>query len=147
MQSYSHPDVFFCPLYNPPGVSDPLATILSGETEHWPASPFSSPSASRSASPFSTPSSSVYSTPSTSRGSSPPTSPPPLPSSPSPAHSEGSKKLQKYRRMCAKTGKPLLDFVAEVEGRRIVHEKRKQLKSSQTPRNASSPMRPGSARC
>ncbi|OSC97426.1 hypothetical protein PYCCODRAFT_1419484 [Trametes coccinea BRFM310] len=120
MQSYSHPDVFFCPLYNPPGVSDPLASILSGETEHWPASPFSSPPASRSASPFSTPSSSI----------SPPTSPSPLPSSSpsSPAHTEGSKKLQKYRRMCAKTGKPLLDFVAEVEGRRIVHEKRKQVR-------------------
>ncbi|CDO72510.1 hypothetical protein BN946_scf184980.g51 [Trametes cinnabarina] len=150
MQSYSHPDVFFCPLYNPPGVSDPLASILSGETEEWPASTFSSPTTSRSASPFSVPSSPAYSTPPTSRENSlsPPTSPSPLPATPSSpsAHSEGSKKLQRYRRMCAKSGKPLLDFVAEVEGRRIVHEKRRQMKHSQTPRKSSSPLRPGSDR-
>ncbi|KAI8992882.1 hypothetical protein BD414DRAFT_288516 [Trametes punicea] len=128
MQSYSHPDVFFCPLYNPPGVSDPLSSIMSGGSEPSSSSPFSSPPMSPSSGP-STPGSSS-STPSSSReGSlSPPTSP-----SPPSASREGSKKLQKYRRMCAKSGKPLLDFVAEVESRRIVHEKRKQISVNRRP--------------
>ncbi|KAI0330973.1 hypothetical protein GY45DRAFT_1336445 [Cubamyces sp. BRFM 1775] len=144
MQSYSHPDVFFCPLYNPPGVSDPIASILSGESEHWNPSPSCTPPSSRSASPSAS-ASSPSSTPVSSRETSP--SPPTSPSSASSSSStssEGSKKLQKYRRMCAKSGKPLLDFVAEVEGRRIVHEKRKQIKTSQSTRN--SPVRPGSGR-
>ncbi|KAI0645982.1 hypothetical protein C8Q79DRAFT_727617 [Trametes meyenii] len=145
MQSYSNPDVFFCPLYNPPGVSDPISAILSGESEHWSPSPYSTPAVSRAASP------NLASSPST--PSSPPSSPSAPPSPPSsssppasrPTSPEGGRKLQKYRRLCAKTGKPLLDFVAEVEGRRIVHEKRKQLKSSQSYRNPSG--RAGSDRC
>ncbi|KAH9895105.1 hypothetical protein C8Q73DRAFT_790285 [Cubamyces lactineus] len=145
MQSYSHPDVFFCPFYNPPGVSDPITSILSGESEHWNPSPSWTPPSSRPASP-STPASSPSSTPGSSRDTSPsaPISPSSASASSSPTSSGGTKKLQKYRRMCAKSGKPLLDFVAEVEGRRIVHEKRKQIKSSQTTRN--SPVRPGSGR-
>lgn len=53
MQSYSNPDVFFCPLYNLPGVSDPISTLLSNESEHRTPSAFSTPTTSRSGSPFS----------------------------------------------------------------------------------------------
>ncbi|KAH9859124.1 hypothetical protein C2E23DRAFT_716696 [Lenzites betulinus] len=125
MQSYSNPDVFFCPLYNPPGVSDPISSILSGVSEHWPSSGYSTPITSRSTSPSSA---SPYSTPPTSRENSP--SPPPSPpsSSPTSPSKDGGKRLQKYRRMCAMTGKPLLDFVTELEGRKLVHEKRKQVR-------------------
>ncbi|KAI0661307.1 hypothetical protein C8Q70DRAFT_932320 [Cubamyces menziesii] len=144
MQSYSHPDVFFCPFYNPPGVSDPITSILSGESEHWNPSPTWTPTSSRPTSPTA-PASPPSSTPVSWRETSPssPTSPASASSSSS-TSSEGAKKLQKYRRLCAKSGKPLLDFVAEVEGRRIIHEKRKQIKSSQSTRN--SPVRPGSGR-
>ncbi|KAI0630078.1 hypothetical protein C8Q77DRAFT_1075484 [Trametes polyzona] len=139
MQSYSNPDVFFCPLYNPPGVSDPITSILSGAADEWV---YSTPPTSRPASPIEY--ASPYATPPDSRESS--CAPPSSPSSTLSAStststsSEGSKKLQKYRRMCAKSGKPLLDFVAEVESRRIVHEKRKQLQASQSSRN--SPVKP-----
>ncbi|KAI0665888.1 hypothetical protein C8Q78DRAFT_480940 [Trametes maxima] len=149
MQNYSNPDVFFCPLYNPPGVSDPITAILSGESERWCPSPYSTPNVSRAASPRnasspSTPRSSPsspfsYSSPPSSSSSSS------SPSASRPTSPEGGRKLQKYRRLCAQTGKPLLDFVAEVEGRRIVHEKRKQLKSSQSTRNPSG--RAGSDGC
>ncbi|KAI0762153.1 hypothetical protein BD413DRAFT_484871 [Trametes elegans] len=164
MQSYSHPDVFFCPLYNPPGVSDPISAILSGQSEHWTPNPYSTPPTSRAGSPSAESTLvSSNSSPASSRDStqSPPSSPS---SSSSSSSSGGSTKLQKYRRMCAKSGKPFLDFVAEVENRRLVHRKRShvshpgprapfhadfavglQLKSSQSPRNP--PARPGSARC
>ena len=33
MQSYSHPDLFFCPLYNPPGIPDPKTTLCGSDTE------------------------------------------------------------------------------------------------------------------
>ncbi|OJT14905.1 hypothetical protein TRAPUB_8528 [Trametes pubescens] len=125
MQNYSNPDVFFCPLYNPPGVSDPISTILSGESEHWTPSALSTPTTSRSGSPFSA--ASPNSTPPTSRETSPSLPVTPSSSASTPATPEASKKLQKYRRMCAKSGTPLLDLVAEVENRRIVHEKRKQV--------------------
>ncbi|EIW63600.1 uncharacterized protein TRAVEDRAFT_43886 [Trametes versicolor FP-101664 SS1] len=134
MQSYSNPDVFFCPLYNLPGVSDPISTLLSNESEHRTPSAFSTPTTSRSGSPFSA----------ASPNSTPPTSPETWPSRPpktpssasSPTAPEASKKLQKYRRMCAKSGTPLLDLVAEVENRRMVHEKRKQVSFSDPARLA-----------
>ena len=31
MQSYSHPDLFFCPLYNPPGISDPKTIVCDSD--------------------------------------------------------------------------------------------------------------------
>ena len=31
MQSYSHPDLFFCPLYNPPGISDPKTMVCGSD--------------------------------------------------------------------------------------------------------------------
>ncbi|KAI0820049.1 hypothetical protein BC628DRAFT_935574 [Trametes gibbosa] len=144
MQSYSHPDVFLCPLYNPPGVSDPISSIISGESELWPSSGSSTPKTSRSTSPAT----SSYSTPPTSPENSP--SPPSTPSrSPqTPASMDESKKLQNYRRMCARTGKPLLDFVTELQSQKSVHEKREQLHASQSSRNPSASTRAGgSARC
>ncbi|KAI0369641.1 hypothetical protein BV20DRAFT_945715 [Pilatotrama ljubarskyi] len=125
MQSYSHPDVFFCPLYNPPGVSDPISSILSGASDHWTSSltPPSPPSATLITASASSSSVSPPSSPSPSSSTSASTS------SSSTASPAGSSKVQKYRRMCAKSGKPLLDFVAEVESRRIMHEKRRQVRA------------------
>ncbi|TFK81222.1 hypothetical protein K466DRAFT_604671 [Polyporus arcularius HHB13444] len=127
MQSYSHPDLFFCPLYNRPGVSDPKMNLCGSEEDGHGAQFFGttssstgSPSSSSPTSPFSSTSSSQTSSRS---------------SSPSPSSASG-RKLHKYKRMSAKAGKSLLDFATEVESRRIVHEKRKQLKASQISRNA-----------
>ncbi|RPD53033.1 hypothetical protein L227DRAFT_422493 [Lentinus tigrinus ALCF2SS1-6] len=33
MQSYSHPDVFFCPLYNRPGISDPKMNLCGSDDD------------------------------------------------------------------------------------------------------------------
>ncbi|KAI0779284.1 hypothetical protein C8Q74DRAFT_682144 [Fomes fomentarius] len=133
MQSYSHPDVFFCPLYNQPGMADPKTNLCGGSENDsmlWDSSD--------SGSQTSSPSTSASSSRSTSF--SPPSSPG------SDASSRGSdreKRVGKYKRMSAKAGKSLLDFATEIESRRIVCEKRKQVKDSQSCRN--SPERPQSA--
>ncbi|EJF65587.1 hypothetical protein DICSQDRAFT_166592 [Dichomitus squalens LYAD-421 SS1] len=114
MQRYSNPDVFFCPLYNAPGVANPKMHICDPDEDVddilRPLSECSTPELT---------SSSSTSSPSSSRDNS--LSPPP-----SSASSDTERKIQIYRQMCEKAGKSLLDFAAEVEGRRNLDGKRKQ---------------------
>ncbi|RDX41801.1 hypothetical protein OH76DRAFT_1411792 [Lentinus brumalis] len=124
MQSYSNPDLFFCPLYNRPGMSDPKMNLCGSEEDTQLFGTTGSSAGSPSSSSPTSPCSSTNSSQTSSRSSSP---------SPS---SGSERKLHKYKRMSAKAGKSLLDFATEVESRRIVHEKRKQLKASQMYRNA-----------
>ncbi|RDX41799.1 hypothetical protein OH76DRAFT_1422907 [Lentinus brumalis] len=114
MQSYSNPDLFFCPLYNRPGMSDPKMNLCGSEEDTQLFGTTGSSAGSHSSSSPTSPCSSTNSSQTSSRSSSP---------SPS---SASERKLHKYKRMSAKAGKSLLDFATEVESRRIVHEKRKQ---------------------
>ncbi|RPD69653.1 hypothetical protein L226DRAFT_539641 [Lentinus tigrinus ALCF2SS1-7] len=118
MQSYSHPDVFFCPLYNRPGISDPKMNLCGSDDDSEIVNHDQQPSWGSPDSPCS----SATSSPGTSRSS-----------SQSPA---SERKLHKWKRMSAKAGKSLLEFATEVESRRIVHAKRQQVKASQISRNA-----------
>ena len=73
MQNYSHPDLFFCPLYNRPGISDPKMNLCGSEDDwetsqdselYWASSPPSSTSSPCSSSPTSPSSSTVRPRPS-----------------------------------------------------------------------------------
>ncbi|KAI0744304.1 hypothetical protein C8Q80DRAFT_1272862 [Daedaleopsis nitida] len=158
MQSFSHPDVFFCPLYNAPGISDPFLKLSLGGSDSatgranedpyanegsdselavpfpaWPPSDSGShTSSSASTSPTSSRSSSRRTSPSSSSSASSSSSP----SSPTGSASDQERKLHKYKRMSAKAGKSLLDFATEIEGRRLVHDKRKQVRPGSSPARA-----------
>ncbi|KAI0746089.1 hypothetical protein C8Q76DRAFT_49896 [Earliella scabrosa] len=118
MQSYSHPDLFFCPLYNPPGISDPKTTLCGSDGIDTESQEYELWSSSDAGSSYSCASPSVSTTSSRSSSLSP--------SSSADSHAD-RRLLCKYKRMSAKAGKSLLEFATEVEGRRIVHEKRKQV--------------------